>query len=134
MGKVLPRGIELLGAREVIGPFNPVAVSYRTLYWMPLDSLLPREEADARIRETLNREEIPMEQERKGKKREIDLRPLLEKITVREGEGKGSWGVEFLLRSEAGKTAKPMEVMEAVLRIRREDLSPCRIIKLDEVQ
>lgn len=89
----------------------------------------------ARIRSALDEKELYIDQERKGKKRRVDVRPLIERMGLREGEGGGDdvgrWGIELALRSEEGRTAKPLEIVERVLELKGESLSRCKILKVE---
>jgi hypothetical protein len=41
------------------------------------------------------------------------------------------WGVELVLRRVTGRTAKPIEIVGAVLGLDREPLVQCKVIKLE---
>jgi len=88
-----------------------------------------------KIQKGLEKREFFIDQERKGKRRILDIRPLIEKMEVGENKerlGKGSsWGIEMVLRNEGRRTAKPSEIVEAVLGLEGEALAQCRIIKIE---
>ena len=97
--------------------------------------LLSKEEAIPRIKKALDRKEFFVHQEREGKKRSVDIRPLIEKMEVKEkkestGEG-FQWGVELVLRKAMGRTAKPIEIVGAILGLEGEPLAQCKVIKLE---
>ena len=131
LNKVLPEGMEIIEAREVLSFSCPAASPLRTVYQISLDHLLSEGEVAGRIRKALEERELLIDQERKGKKRTIDIRPLIERMDLREGEEAGHWGVELVLRNEEGRTAKPPEILEAVLGVKGESLSRCRIVKVE---
>jgi len=100
-----------------------------------LDHLLSKQEAITKIKKALEKREFFIHQERKGKKRIVDLRPLIENMEVREN-GKESetgrhWGAELVLRNEGGRSAKPSEIVGALLSLESEALAQCKIIKLE---
>jgi radical SAM-linked protein len=135
LNQTLPEGIEIIEAREVLFPFPSSSLPHRSVYRISLDHLLSKEEAISRLKKSMEKEELFILQERKEKKRRIDLLPLIEKVEVKEeteesGE-KGGPALELVLRSLSGKTAKPNEVVEALLGIQGETLAQCKIIKLE---
>ena len=135
LNSVLPQGIEILDAEEIPLFSSPVVLSPFAVYWVSLDHLLSKEEVVTRIKGALDEKELYIDQERKGKKRRLDIRPLIARMELKE-EGKGlqevsPWGVEMVLRNEAGRTAKPSEILEAILGLKGESLSRCRIVKVE---
>ncbi|OGP87510.1 MAG: hypothetical protein A2156_10875 [Deltaproteobacteria bacterium RBG_16_48_10] len=135
LNAVLPQGIEIVEAKEVpllssLTPFPSPAV-----YWISLDHSLSREEVIARIEKALNEKELYIDQERKGRKRKVDIRALIERMGLKGiekgAEETGRWEVELVLRNEPGRTAKPPEIIEAILGLKGESLSRCRIIKVE---
>jgi hypothetical protein len=83
-------------------------------------------------------------QERKGKKREVDILPLIEGIRVMSKNDRdrpvsgpqGSreheeWGVELVLQRSQGKTAKPTEIMESLLQLGKESMAGCKVVKIE---
>ena len=135
LNQTLPEGIEIIEAREVLFPFPSSSLPHRSVYRISLDHLLSKEEAQSRLKKSMEKEELFILQERKEKKRRIDLLPLIEKVEVKEETGesgeKGGPVLELVLRSLSGKTAKPNEVVEALLGIQGEALSRCRIVKME---
>ncbi|MGQ9645742.1 MAG: TIGR03960 family B12-binding radical SAM protein [Thermodesulfobacteriota bacterium] len=135
LNQVLPQGVQILEAEEIPlstsapMPFTP------SVYWMPLDRLIPREEARIRIQKALENEELILHQERKGKRRSVDVRPLIQTMEVKEGrddsEEAFSWGIELVLRNGMGRTAKPTEIIGAILGLKEEILAQCKIVKLE---
>jgi hypothetical protein len=45
--------------------------------------------------------------------------------------GESQWGVELVLRRATGRTAKPIEIVGAVLGLDKEPLTQCKVIKLE---
>jgi radical SAM family uncharacterized protein/radical SAM-linked protein len=135
LNAVLPAGLEVTGAEKALSLSPSAAFPSRSVYRISLDHLLSREEVVARIRRALDEKELYIDQERKGKKRRVDVRPLIERMGLREGEGGGDdvgrWGIELALRSEEGRTAKPLEIVERVLELKGESLSRCKILKVE---
>jgi radical SAM-linked protein len=135
LNQTLPEGIEILEAEEV--PLNSHSSSALTpsVYWVPLDRLISKEEAILRIQRALEEQAFILHQERKGKERSVDVRPLIEKMEVKEGRkdlGEAPpWGIELVLRNGKGRTAKPTEIVGAILGLEEEVLSQCKIIKLE---
>jgi len=134
LNQALPRGIEITEAEEVPISFSIASLSDGTVYWIPLDHLISREEAAAKIRKVLERRELLIHQERKGKKRTVDVRPLLRKVEIKEktpiAGGRPLWGMEIALHGGMGRAAKPSEIVEAILGLEGERLAQCNIIKL----
>jgi hypothetical protein len=56
-------------------------------------------------------------------------------MEVKEGgEDSGEtppWGIELVLRNGMGRTAKPTEIIGAILGLKEEILAQCKIIKLE---
>jgi len=65
----------------------------------------------------------------------VNIRPLIEKMEIKKkSRGSGGacqWGVELVLRRATGRTAKPIEIVGAVLGLDREPLTQCKVIKLE---
>jgi radical SAM-linked protein len=136
LNQVLPQGIEILEAEEVPLSSSSSSLLRRSVYWISLDHLLSKEEAITRMKEALEKREFLLHQERKGKKRMVDVRPLIEKMDVKEKkkespEESPGWGVELVLRKVVGRTAKPSEIVGAILGVEGEPLAQCKVIKLE---
>ena len=128
----LPPGIEIIEAAEVPLFFHLSSLPHPSIYWIPLSHLLSREEAIPKINRALDKKEFLVHQERDGKKRSVDIRPLIEKMEIKERPGEASqWGVELVLRKMTGRTAKPIEIIGAVLGLEGEPLTQCKVIKLE---
>jgi len=135
LNPMLPQGIKIIEAEEVPLSSTPSSLLHRSVYWIPLDPLLSKEEVMAKIKKVLEKREFIIHQERKEKRRSVDVRPLIERMEVREN-GKRSekghnWGIELVLRNEGRRTAKPSEIIGALLGLEGEPLAQCRIIKLE---
>ena len=135
LNETLPPGVEILDAEEVPRFFHLSSLSHPSVYWIPLDHFLSKEEALPKIKKALDEKEFFIHQERDGKKRSVDIRPLIEKMEVKEKKGcpgdASQWGVELVLRKATGRTAKPTEIVGAVLGLDREPLAQCKVIKLE---
>jgi len=135
LNRSLPDGIEIIEAREVLLPFASSSPPDRSVYRIYLDRLLSKEEAQSRLKKALEKGELFILQERKEKKRRIDLLPLIERAEVREETGESGdiagLELELVLRSLSGKTAKPLEALEALLGLKGEALAQCRVIKVE---
>jgi radical SAM family uncharacterized protein/radical SAM-linked protein len=132
LNQTLPPGIEIMHAGEVPLFFDPSSSSHPSAYWIPLDHLIPREEAIAKIKKALDKREFFIHQERDGKKRSVDIRPLIERLETKERPGEApQWGVELVIRKTAGRTAKPTEMVGAVLDLKGETLAQCKVVKLE---
>jgi radical SAM-linked protein len=135
LNPMLPQGIKIIEAEEVPFSSPPSSLLYRSVYWIPLDHLLSKEKAITKIKKALEKREFFIHQERKGKKRIVDVRPLIERMDVKENgkrleEGR-SWGVELVLRNEGRRRAKPSEIVGALLDLEGEPLAQCKIIKME---
>lgn len=130
LNQVLPQGIEIIEAEEV--PFSSPAsfLTHRSIYWIPLDHLLSKKEAITRVKKALEKRELLIDQERKGKKRNVDVRPLIEKMDVKEKEG-STWGVELVIRKVMGRAAKPSEIVGAILGLERELFVQFKVVKME---
>lgn len=135
LNPLLPQGIKIVEADEVPLSSSPSSLIPQSLYWIPLFHPLSKEEAMKRIKRALRERELFLHLERKGKKRKVDVRPLIERMEVKDGEGRGGemnhWGVELLLRRGVGGTAKPTEIIGAILGLEEEPLSRCHIVKIE---
>jgi len=135
LNRTVPPGVEILEAEEVPLFFHLSSLSHPSVYWIPLDHLLAKKEALPKIKNALGKKEFFVHQERDGKKRSVDIRPLIEKMEIKEKKGSSDeasqWGVELVLRKATGRTAKPIEVVGAVLGLDREPLTQCKVIKLE---
>ena len=132
LNQTLPPGIKIMEAEEVPLFFHLSSLPHSSIYWIPLDDLLPREEAMLKIKETLDRKEFFIHQERDGKKRSVDIRELIEKMEIKERSGEEPrWGVELILRKTAGRTAKPTEIVGAVLGLKGEPLTQLKVVKME---
>ena len=132
LNQTLPPGIEILDAGEVPLFFDLSSLPHPSAYWIPLDHLIPRGEAIAKIEKALDKKEFFIHQERDGKKRSVDIRPLIEKMETKERSGEEpQWGVELVIRKTAGRTAKPIEMVGAVLDLDGETLAQCKVVKLE---
>jgi radical SAM family uncharacterized protein/radical SAM-linked protein len=132
INQTLPDGIEIVEAREVLFPIPSSSLPARSVYRISLDHLLSTDETRSRLRKAMEREELFILQERKEKRRRIDLLPLIEKAEVKEETGnEATPGLELVLRSLSGKTVKPQEALEALFGLGEEALSQCRIVKVE---
>jgi radical SAM family uncharacterized protein/radical SAM-linked protein len=132
LNQSLPSGIEIIEAAEVPLFFHLSSLPHPSIYWIPLNHLLSREEAIPKINKALDKKEFLVHQERDGKKRSVDIRPLIEKMEIKERSGEVSrWGVELVLRKAKGRTAKPIEIVGAILGLEGEPLAQCKVIKLE---
>ena len=135
LNQTLPTGIEITEAEEVPLFFHLSSLPHPSIYWIPLDHLLSKEEATPKIKKALDKSEFFVDQERDGKKRSVDIRPLIEKMEIKEEEERSGkepqWGMELVLRRAMGRTAKPIEIVGAVLGLSGEPLVQCKVIKLE---
>jgi radical SAM family uncharacterized protein/radical SAM-linked protein len=132
LNQTLPPGIEILEAVEVPLFFHLSSLPHPSVYWIPLDHLLLKEEAIPKVKMILDKKEFFIHQERDGKKRSVDIRPLIEKMEIKGRLGEESqWGLELVLRRVTGRTAKPIEIVGAVLGLEGEPLIQLKVIKLE---
>jgi radical SAM-linked protein len=129
LNQTLPPGLKIMEVKEVSLFMPSPSFLHRSVYWISLDHLLSKEETLAKIRGFLEKEEFFLTQERKGKMRSVDVRPLIEEIDVREENS--HWGVQLIVREGMGRSAKASEVLEAILSLNKEDLGQCRIVKIE---
>ncbi len=135
LNPMLPHGIKIMGAEEVPLHSLPAMLFHRSVYWIPVDHLISREEVATKIERALEKRQFLIHQERKGKRRSVDVRPLIESVEITEngqewGEPYG-WGIRLVLRNEGRRTAKPSEIVGTLLSLEREALAQCKIIKLE---
>jgi radical SAM family uncharacterized protein/radical SAM-linked protein len=131
----LPEGIQIIEVREVLFPKASSSLPNRSVYRISLDHLLSTGEARSRLKNAMERGELVILQMRKEKERRIDLLPLIERVEVKEEAGEPAQEagpvLELVLRSLGGKTAKPLEALEALLGLQGEALSRCRVVKVE---
>jgi len=130
LNRTLPEGIEIMEVKELPLSLPSTSPLHRVTYWIPLDHLMTKEDLYSAIQKAWEKEEFFIIQKRKGKKRRLDLLPLIEKMEVKEDRG-GEFGLLLVLRSSGGKMAKPHEVLEAVLGLKGEALARCHVIKIE---
>jgi radical SAM family uncharacterized protein/radical SAM-linked protein len=135
LNQTLPPEVEIIEAEEIPLFFHLSSLSHSSAYWIPLDHLLSEEEAIPKIKKALDEREFFVHQERDGKKRSVDIRPLIEKMDLKKRKESSAetsqWGVELVLRRTTGRTAKPIEVVGAVLGLGREPLSKVKVVKME---
>ncbi len=132
LNQILPSGIEIIEAEEVPVFFHLSSLPHPSVYWIPLDPLFPIEEALRQVKKVLDEKEFFIQQDRDGKKRSVDIRPLIEKMEIKEtSEEKTQWGVELVIRKVTGKTAKPIEIVGAIFGLEEGSLAQCKVIKLE---
>ena len=147
LAQSLPDEIEIVDALEVPLHGPPPFPGLRSAYWIELDHCLSQEEAAKKIEGSLKLESLPLRQERKGKERQVDIRPMVDRMEVRvreenrqekplpeekaESRTGPQWGIELLLRNTEGRSAKPTEVIKAILDLDDEALARCRIVKVE---
>jgi radical SAM-linked protein len=135
LNQILPQGIKVIEAEEVPLSSSLSYLPHRSVYWIPLDHLLSKKEAIVKVKKALDQEEFLVHQKRKEENRIVDVRPLIEKMDVKEKKERPgeafSWGIELILRNVGGRTAKPSEIVEAILGLAGESLAQCKVIKLE---
>lgn len=132
LNRNLPHGVEILEAEEVPVFFRLSSSLHPSVYWIPLDPIFSKEEAFAKVAKVLEETEFFIHQERDGKKRKVDIRPLIERMEIKEKSGEDvQWGVELVLRRVTGRTAKPIEIVGATLGWEGESLAQCNVIKVE---
>ncbi|HXX35395.1 MAG TPA: TIGR03960 family B12-binding radical SAM protein [Thermodesulfobacteriota bacterium] len=132
LNRTLPPGIEIKEAEEVPLFFHLSSLTQPSIYWVPLDHFSSQENAILKIKEILDKKEFLIHQERDGKKRSVDIRPLIEKMEIKKKSAEGDqWGMELALRRTNGRTAKPVEIVGAVLRLEGAPLAQLKVIKLE---
>lgn len=127
LNQTLPIGIEIIEAREIPTFFNLLPPE-RTSYWIPLDNLFSKDEAENKIKEALKRDSLPIAQKRKEEKRIIDVKPFIEAIELKEDSSQ--WGIELTIRNIEGKTVKASEVLQAIIGLEKDSEPVFRIVKL----
>ncbi len=130
LNQTLPKGIEILEVKELPLSLPSSPPIHRVTYWIPLDHLFTKEDLWSKIQKRWEKGELFIIQKRKGRKRRLDLLPLIEKIDLKEDQGAG-FGILLVLRSSGGKMAKPHEVLEALLGLEGEALAQCKVVKLE---
>jgi radical SAM-linked protein len=135
LNQTLPPGIEIIEGEEVPLFFHLASLSHPSVYWIPLDHFLSKEEVISKIKKALDEKEFLVHQERDGKKRSVNIRPLIEKMEMKEKKGSpgdvSQWGVELVLRRTTGRTAKPIEIVGAVLGLDLEPLAQLKVVKME---
>jgi radical SAM family uncharacterized protein/radical SAM-linked protein len=135
LNQTLPFGIEIMEAKEVPLSSPTTSQLHRSVYWIPLDHLISKEEATSRLQKAFEKKGLLLHQERKGKQRRVDIWPLIERMEAKEGESEAGesphWGVELVLRMGMGRSAKPTEILGAILGLEKESLAQVKVIKLE---
>jgi len=135
LNQTLPPGIEIMETKEVHLSSPTTSQLHRSVYWIPLDHLISKEEATSRLEKAFEKKGLLLHQERKGKQRRVDIWPLIERMEAKEGESEAGesphWGVELVLRKGMGRSAKPTEILGAILGLGKESLAQVKVIKLE---
>lgn len=147
LNQALPDGIRIAEAEEVPLSSSPGHLLRRSVFWIQLKDLLPKEEATARFEKALGEDVLFIDQERKGKQRRVDVRPMIGSMEVKQHppwagnsephleernvRGNNGWGVQLVLLDVMERTAKPLEIMEAVLGLGKEFVSQCHVVKIE---
>jgi radical SAM-linked protein len=100
----LPDGIELKSLQNPSS--KPDRCPTQLSYMIPL--LEGHPVAEEGVRELLAAEQVLVRRRRKGKVKELDIRPFIERIRCEEG------AIRLLLRATEHGTARPEEVLEAL--------------------
>ncbi len=147
LNQMLPSGIGVTGAEEVSLSSSPEALLHRTVYWIRLKNLLPQEEVKARCERALGEEVLLIDQERKGRQRKVDIRPMIASIELKVhppwttglealqkdhhfGENDG-WGMQLVLLGVMGRSAKPLEIVGTILGLERNLVAKCDVVKVE---
>lgn len=128
LNQTLPKGIEIIEAREVPIFINLTAPS-RTTYWIQLNNQFSKDEVILKIKEALKKESIFITQKRKDGQRIVDIKPFIEVMELKEGSS--GFGIELIVRNIEGKTAKASEIVQAIMGLEKDSLSKFNITKLD---
>ena len=135
LNQILPQGIKVIEAEEVPLSSSLSYLPHRSVYWIPLDHLLSKKEAIVKVKKALDQEGFLVHQKRKEGNRIVDVRPLIEKMDVKEKKERPgeafSWGIELILRNVGGRTAKPSEIVEAMMGLERNSFTQIKVIKLE---
>jgi radical SAM-linked protein len=135
LNQILPQGIKVIEAEEVPLSSSLSYLPHRSVYWIPLDHLLSKKEAIVKVKKALDQERFLVHQKRKEGNRIVDVRPLIEKMDVKEKKERPgeafSWGIELILRNVGGRTAKPSEIVEAMMGLERNSFTQIKVIKLE---
>lgn len=132
LNQTLPPGIEIIEAEEVPLFLRLSSLPRPSVYWIALDLPFSIEEASVKIKQALEKQELVIHQERDGKRRSVDIRQLIERMEIKQGsDEKPHWGMELVLRSTGERTAKPIEVVGAVLGLSGEPLAQLRVVKME---
>jgi radical SAM family uncharacterized protein/radical SAM-linked protein len=115
----LPDGFEPLRLEAVVKePETPMASCYRVN--------LPLEATGTAVADFLQLAEFVVAIERKGKERRLDVRPLVEDLSILE-----DGAIQLVLVSESGKAGiKPLELLAAVLGLSEEETRLARVMKV----
>jgi radical SAM family uncharacterized protein/radical SAM-linked protein len=147
LNQALPDGIRIIEAEDVPLSSSAAHLLHRSVFWIQMKDLLPKEEATARFEKALGEDVLFIDQERKGKQRRVDVRPMIGSIEVKPlppwaGNGEhaleernvrsnNGWGVQLVLLDVMEKTAKPLEIVGALLGLGKDAVSQCDVIKIE---
>jgi radical SAM-linked protein len=147
LNQTLPEGIRIIEAEEVPFSSSPASLLRRSVFWIRLKDLLPKEEATAKFEKALDEEVLFVDQERKGKQRRVDVRPMIGSMEVKlhppwagngeahEGErtarNNNGWGVHLVLLDVLERTAKPLEIVGTILGLGKDSVSQCDVVKIE---
>jgi radical SAM-linked protein len=121
----LPEGITIQSVADVPDKKAGVGGKKLTCYQISFDRDLSGEDRE-KLESFMNSESFTITKFRKGKKRVIDVRKLVESLAV-----SGNNNLEMVLLSEEGKAAsKPVEILKAVFDLTQEQSLDMAILKV----
>ena len=103
-----------------------------------MKDLLPKEEAAAKFEKALKEDVLMVHQERKGKQRGVDVRPMIGSMEVKlhppwtgDVQENDGWGVHLVLHDVLGRTAKPLEIVGTILGLGKDRVTQCEVVKIE---
>jgi radical SAM family uncharacterized protein/radical SAM-linked protein len=125
LNKQLPSGITVLAVAGVPDKKTDTAVKNRTCYSISFAHDLSAEDQDG-IKNFIKSESFTINKSRKGKKRLLDIRRLVESLVAT-----GARSLDLILLSQEGvAAAKPAEILKAVLNLHEEQCLDMSILKV----
>ena len=125
INKQLPPGIEITSVAGVPDKNIAAAAKNLTCYRISLERALSAHDRN-NLNSFMNSQSFIITKIRKGKKRLLDIRMLVESLVV-----SGEYTLEMVLHSEEGRAAsKPVEILKAVLHLTDEECHVASILKL----
>ncbi len=124
VNEILPEGFNVTGIETLtsLNETDRIMTCYKIVL---VRNSGPDNDIAEKLKNFMGRSSYKIFRTRKGKKKELDVRPMIKKFVLEEN---GS--IELILESETGRAAcKPVELLQSVLLLNEREVASTRILK-----